>query len=158
MEATGDGDDIEDEDEDDMYTDDVNQDHVQPVATGTEPETVPTVSTGGGPAVEPSAADIHPQHEHERGITDKTLHNTGVEGKAPSGGGVLAHGSTEEVHAVWVGGGFVPLVVELSSFFFSSARSLSSVFLTFSSSLSLLHFNVIPRALYSWRTPYLYNL
>ena len=109
--VTGDDDDSEDEDDDDIYADDVNQDHVrstEPVA-GTETKTVPTVSTGGGPAVEPSAADIHPEDEQEGHVTDKTLQkeptrdvtgdDTGVEANAPSGGGVLAHGSTEQVHA-----------------------------------------------------------
>ena len=119
VEAAGDGDgedeEDEDEDEDDMYTDEVNQDHLhtaKPVAAGTETETVPTVSTGGGHTVEPSAADIHPQDEpegYEHGITDKSMQkeptrdvsgdDTGVEADTPSGGRVLAHGSTEEVHA-----------------------------------------------------------
>ena len=92
--VTGDGDDNEDEDEDDddIYTDDVHQnlgDHVRPVAAGTETQTVPnvstgggpaetethtvpTVSTGGGPAVEPLATDIHPQDEQEGfGLTEE---------------------------------------------------------------------------------------
>jgi hypothetical protein len=104
VEATGDGEEIEDED-DDMYMDDVNQDHVHPVATGTEPKTVPSVSSGGGP----TAADIHHHDEHRHGITDKTLQNehtrdvsddTRGEANAHSGGGVMAHGSAEDVHEV----------------------------------------------------------
>ena len=107
VEAAGDGDDVEDEDEDDFYADDVNQDHVHPVAAGTEPE---IVSTGG---VEPSAADIHPHDEqegYEHGIGNKALQkepmrdvsggNHRVEANSPSGGGVMTHGSTEEMHAV----------------------------------------------------------
>lgn len=108
----------EDDDDDDIYTDDVHQtlgDHVHPVAAGTETQTVPAVSTGGGPAGEPSAADIHPQGEqegYERGVVDKnhdalqkeptrdvSRDDTGVGANASSGGGVLANGSTEEVHA-----------------------------------------------------------
>ena len=38
----------------------------------TETHTVPTVSTGGGPAVEPLATDIHPQDEQEGfGLTEE---------------------------------------------------------------------------------------
>ena len=102
MEATGDGDDIEDEDDDDMYTD-VIQDNV---AARPVPETAPKVSTGGGHAVEqPSAADIHRQHEHhEHGVADKTFQkestrgddDIGVEADGHPGGGVLPPGSTEE--------------------------------------------------------------
>lgn len=112
--AAGDGDDIDEED--DMYTDD--QDHfesAEPVGAGIKAETVPTVSTGGGPAIEPSvAADIHPQdeqegYEHHDEITDKRLQkeptsdvsgdDTRVEANAPSSGGALAHGSREMLHA-----------------------------------------------------------
>lgn len=105
--VTGDGDGENEDEEDDFYADD---DQVPPV--GTETETVPTARNGGSPAVEPSVADIHPQDEqegYEHGVTDKTLQkelmrngsggDTGVEANGPSGGGVLAHGSTEEVHA-----------------------------------------------------------
>ena len=102
VEATGDGDEIEDED-DDMYAE---EDHVQPVAAArTEPESA-HVSTAGGPAVGPSTANIHPQDEHKHGITDMTPQrehvkdlsgdDTRAEANAPSGGRVLAHGLTDD--------------------------------------------------------------
>ena len=93
MEATGDGDDIEDDD-DDMYTDVVNQ----PVTARTT-EPVPKASTGGGPAVEPSAADIPRQHEHEHGITDKPFQKELMRDVSRDDSGVeanVAHGSMEE--------------------------------------------------------------
>lgn len=111
--VTGDGDDneVEEDDDDDIYTDDVHQDvgdhSAEPVAARTATETMPSIR--GGPAVEPSAADIHPRDEQEVYHKDRdTLQKeqrrdvSGVEGNASLGGGVLAssaHGSAEEVHA-----------------------------------------------------------